>query len=125
MFFQLVGIRRRAGEFQRIHADHICLGLLKRICLREGINAAPSGGWEMMSAMWADFEVFLQILVEDHFFALRALGPETLGDFPFSGCARADGIFLDRWLHISGRRDSWLHRFQAKRLFGCICHNWH
>ena len=76
-----------------------------------------------MIAVRADFEVFLQFLVEDHLFALRAFGPETLWNLPLSGCAEADGGFLDGRLHISGRRDSRFHRFQAKRFFGCICHS--
>ena len=79
----------------------------------------------MVRAVRTDFEVFLQFLIEDHFTALRALGPEALGDFPLSGVAGADGLFLNGRFHIGGRRDGRFYRFQAERLFGCICHRRH
>src|SRR5213593_4082736 len=83
------------------------------------MDALAGADAKMVLAMGADFEVLVQLLVEDHGAALGALGPEALGDFALLGFAAEFG-FLSKRGGVAARRrrsDRRLSRFQAQGLF--------
>ena len=57
-----------------------------------------------MGAMRANFQILLQLFVENHFFALGAFGPQPLGDVALASCAGAHRVFFDRRLLLHGGR---------------------
>ena len=80
------------------------------------MDAFASTDREMILAMRADFEVFVEFLVKHHRAALWTLGPKALGNLAFLGFAEL-GLFGERRVAGRGwRRDSRFSRFEGERL---------
>ena len=75
---------------------------------------------KMMLAMAANFQVFVELLVENHRAALRAFGPKTLGDLALLRLGRPQFGLLNKRSGVSASR-RWSHGrfrgFQPKGLF--------
>ena len=107
-----------AGELQNVHAGHFGIHFFESAGFDERMNAFPRADAEMMLAMGANLEVFVEFLVEDHGAAFRTFGPQAFGNFPFLGFGGSEFWFFDesRVAVSRGRRDGGLSRFQPKRL---------
>ena len=105
MLLNALGVGSLINKFERIHARHFGVHFLKRAGLDQGMNALARADGKMMFALRTDLQIFVQFLVENHRFALRALGPKPFRDVPFFGFARPElGLFGKVGLRAFGRR---------------------
>ena len=75
ILLELGGIRSGASEAQHVNTDHVSIHFFKGAGFDQGMNSLARADWEMMLAMGADLEVFVQFLVENHGAALGTFGP--------------------------------------------------
>ena len=115
--FRLVG--GDTIEVENVHARHLRVHFLKGAGLDERMDAFARADGEMMIALGADLQVFVQFLVIDHRAALRAFRPKPLRDVAFFGFG-AGRLELFGQRRLAGRRrcQRRFDRFNAKRLFG-------
>ena len=108
------------GEVEHIHARHVRIHLLERAGLDHRVDALAGADGEMMLAVAADLQVLIQLLVEHHRGALRALGPQAFGNVTLPGLAARDlGLLHKTRLLVGwGWRDCWFRRFQTEGLLG-------
>ena len=77
-----------------------------------------------MGAIRAHFQILIQFLVENHFFALGTFGPQPLGDVALASGAGAHRVFFDcRLLLDGGRSHCRFDRFESEVFFVLISHN--
>ena len=90
------------------------------------MDALAGADGKMMLAVRTDFQVLVQLLVENHRAALRALRPQALGNVALAGFTAGELGLFDEGCGIGrGRwRDRRLRRFQPQRLLreGSRCH---
>ena len=89
VLFELGGVGGHAGEVEHVHAGHVGVHFLERAGFDERMDAFARADGEMMLALGADLEVFVQFLVENHRAALRAFGPQPFGNVALLGFAAA------------------------------------
>src|SRR5581483_1360524 len=85
------------------------------------MNAFARTEREMILAMRANFQVLVQLLVENHGAASLALGPKPLGNFALLGFARRQLRLFNKGGFGGGRGrrcDGRFTVFQAESLFG-------
>ena len=105
MGLNALGVGGFVNEFERINARHLGVHFLKRARFDERMDAFTRTDGKVKFALRADLQVCVQFLVENHGFALRALGPKPLGNVPLFGFARAEfGLFGKVRLRAFGRR---------------------
>ena len=88
MFLNALGVGSLINKFEQIHAGHVGVHLLERAGLDQRMNAFARADGKMIFALRADLQVFVQFLVENHRFALRAFGPKPFRDVALFGFAR-------------------------------------
>ena len=91
---ELVFIRRSSGESQNVHADHVRIHLLERASLDHRMDAFTRADDEVMVALDADLEIFVQFLVEDQRLAHGTFRPKTGRDLALASFAGAELEFL-------------------------------
>ena len=97
VILQLGGVGGHPGEAEHVHARHVGIHLLEGAGFDQRMDALAGADGEMMLAMRADLQVLVQFLVENHRGALRALGPQALGNVAFLGFAAGQlGLFGER-----------------------------
>ena len=84
------------------------------------MNAFARADGEMMAALRADLQVFVQFLVENHRLALRTFRPKPFRNVAFFGFAAAElGLFGQRRRLVGRRRSQCrLDRFETERFLG-------
>jgi len=111
-------IGRSALEIEDVHAGHARVHFLERAGLDERMNPLARADGEMMVALRADFQVLVQLPVENHRPARRTFRPKTLGHLAFLvfGLGRAQlRLFGEGRLRVRDgrRRERRLHRRRA------------
>ena len=120
MRFQLGSVGGHAGETERVRARHFGVHFLERAGFHQRVDPFARADGEMVAALRADLQVFVQFLVENHCAALGTLRPEPLGNVAFFGFAAAHSGLFGQGRRLVGRRrrQCWFDRLETKRFLG-------